>query len=99
MTPNAAFIQTGSQLSFLCGTSSIGATFKFLKDGFVVDTGATGIYTIPSVSTLQSGTYTCVVTVNGVDSFSSISHFVTIVGEMIVQILVEIALLPCIATA
>ena len=82
VTPNSAFLQSSTQLALRCSTTSAGtASYQFLRNGLVVSTGSDNVFLIPSPSTQNSGTYTCIVTINQVDSLPSFGHAVTFVGE------------------
>ena len=80
LSPNTEYIQSTTSLTLRCASTGGGShTYKFLRNGFVVDNGD-DIYVIQSVSTTDSGTYTCIATNNGVDSLASHSHTVTVIG-------------------
>ena len=82
--PSDDTIENGARVSVTCVTSSTGAsiTYNFLKDGKVVkQSQQSGTYTMESISTTESGTYTCTVTMNSVTSVPSSGHDITVVGE------------------
>ena len=56
-------------------------SYKFLKASTVVATESTNSHTISSPTTAETGAYTCVVTISGVDSVASSSHSMTFVGK------------------
>ena len=81
VSPNNAFVQSTTQLALRCMTTDTGPlTYKFLRNGIVVDTGDNN-YMIASASISDSGTYTCVVSNQGVESLPSQGHSVTVVGK------------------
>ncbi len=56
-------------------------SYKFLKDASVVATESTSTHTISSPTTAETGAYTCIVAISGVDSAASSSHSMTVVGK------------------
>ena len=85
VSPNADVVQSTTQLAMRCLTTSTGdRTYTFFRNNILVDTGDNN-YMIASASTTDSGTYTCVVSINGVDSLSSNFHTINVVGELITE--------------
>ena len=76
-------METGQELFFMCVSGTVGSTYKFMKDGVLVDEEAGGDnkYLIPSASPSNSGTYSCHVTINGVDSPESTVAVVNVYGK------------------
>ena len=86
VNPSDATLETGISVTMTCATSSTGGsiTYNFLKDGNAVTSQSSSIYTMGSITTSQSGTYTCTATISSVASAASIGHTTTIVGQFII---------------
>ena len=89
VTPSDMTIESGTRVDVTCVTKSTGAsiTYNFLKDGKIVTSQAGGTYTMGSISTSQSGTYTCTATMNSVTSKASPSHTMRVVVESKLRVL------------
>ena len=87
VVPSDAIIESGTSVEVTCVTSSTGAsiTYNFLKDGNAVTSQSSDTYIMGSISTAESGTYTCTVTMNSVTSVASSGHTTTVVGECIIE--------------
>ena len=84
VSPSDATLESSTSVTVTCTTtsSSSGSTeYTFLKDGVSVATQPADTYTMSSVTTSDSGTYTCKVTIKGVESLSSNQHTLRVVGE------------------
>ena len=81
-SPNQLFIESGKPLTLECQNQSSGALMKylFLKDSVVVASNSSKTYTIDKVDTSHTGTYTCIVSINGVNSTESKKHSMTVMG-------------------
>ena len=88
VAPSDATIESGTSVTVTCATASTGAsiTYNFLKDGNAVTSQASGTYTMGSITTAESGSYTCTVTMSTVTSVASSGHTTTVVGEYMVKI-------------
>ena len=81
ISPNNEFVQSATQIAFRCMIVEPRVhTYRFLRGTEVVYTRDNN-YVIESASTSDSGVYTCVVVVDGVDSQTSNPHTVNIIGE------------------
>ena len=56
-------------------------SYKFYQDSTLVATEATNSHTMSSPTTTETGAYTCIVAISGVDSAASSSHSMTVVGK------------------
>ena len=85
VNPSNAVIESGTSVTLECVTESTGAVaaYTFLKDGQAVFSDTDGFHTVDSVSTAESGTYTCTVVMNSVTSLPSDDHSITVVGEIL----------------
>ena len=83
VSPPNAVIESGTSVTLECVTESTGAVaaYNFLKDDQAVFSESDGFHTMDSVSTADSGTYTCTVVMNSVTSLPSDDHSITVVGE------------------
>ena len=83
VTPPDMTIESGTRVDVTCVTKSTGAsiTYNFLRDNKIITSQPGGTYTMGSISTSQSGTYTCTATMNSVTSALSPGHTVRIIGE------------------
>ena len=88
MTPSDATIESGTSVEVTCATVSTGApiTYNFFKDGNSIISQSGDTYTMGSISTADSGTYTCTVTMNSVTSLASSGHTIGVVGEYMVNV-------------
>ena len=88
VTPTDATIGTGTRVAVTCYRSSTGGsiTYNFRKDGKVVMSQSSGTYTMESISTAESGIYSCTVTINSVTSMASSNYYLIVVGESIVKV-------------
>ena len=84
VTPSNAVVESGTSVTLDCVTESTGAlaTYNFLKDDQAVVSDPDSSHTIDSVSTAESGSYTCTVVMNSVTSLPSDGHITTVVGEV-----------------
>ena len=82
MNPSQAVIVSGTSVTLECTTTSSGfKTFQIRSGNTVVYTGADNFYNIPSAATSDSGSYVCIVTINGIDSAESSSLILNVYGE------------------
>ena len=83
-SPNQAFIESGKPLTLECQNQSSGAlmTYLFLKDSVAVANlnQSSSTFKIPNLSTKDTGNYSCIVTISGVNSTASSMHSVTVMG-------------------
>ena len=88
VAPSDATIESGTSVAVTCATASSGGsiTYNFLKDGNPVTSQSSGTYTMGSITTSESGTYTCTVTISTVTSVASSGHTTTVVGEYMFSI-------------
>ena len=86
VAPSHATIESGTSVTVTCTTTSTGGsvTYDFMRDGNVVTSQPSGTYTMGSIATSESGTYTCTATISTVTSVVSSGHSTTVVGESIV---------------
>ena len=79
-SPSEANIMAGRPVTLTCTTESNGDNmrYKFLKDSTLVATELTSSYLISRPTSADTGAYTCVVKINGVDSAASGSHSMTV---------------------
>ena len=81
INPSEESVQSEAQVEMTCTTSSSGsATYTFFKDFEEIFTGQSGSFTIDSASTLDSGFYSCVASIDGVSSVSSDKHRLNVTG-------------------
>ena len=87
VAPSNAASESGS-VAVTCATASTGAsiTYNFLKDGKAIISQASGTFTMGSMTTAESGSYTCTVTMSSVTSVASSCYTPTVVGEYIVKV-------------
>ena len=74
-------IQAYTPVTLTCDTNSgtsSAVNYIFYKDNNQLYNGPLNTYTLPSVSTFDSGDYTCVATNGAVASFSSSSYTLTV---------------------
>ena len=84
VSPNAPVVASGTQIAFRCITTSTGAlTHKFLKNGVVLNTGDSDNSHVINAQVGDTGSYTCIAVLDGVDSQQSSFHSVTVVGEFV----------------
>ena len=83
VSPSDATIPSTSSLSMTCETASVYSlkTYTFLHNNNEVFSGAENVYTLPSVTTVHSGTYICKVTIKALASSESNSHTITVYGK------------------
>ena len=76
-------IEAGTPVTLTCTTGSSGASMSyiFLKDSNLVVIEPTRNYMISSPTSAESGDYTCVVKIDGVESPASNIHTLTVVGK------------------
>ena len=80
--PSNSTLETGTAVTLTCATESIGSvTYTFYDEDVSVQSGGDSTYDLPSTATSDTGSYSCVATINGVASLESNVHNMTIVGE------------------
>ena len=84
VTPSNAVIESGTSVRLDCDTASTAAvaTYTFLRNDQDVFSDTVSSYTMDSVSTADSGIYTCNVVMNSVTSLPSDDHSITVVGKV-----------------
>ena len=82
VSPSSNFVLAASNVILTCTSGyTENVSFKFLKNSQVINSGNNEL-NIQSVATSDSGTYSCVVTINGVDSLpSEPPHTITVIGK------------------
>ena len=83
MTPSDAIVESGTSVTLTCVTASTGAdvTYHYIRDGTTFDTNDKGSHVINDVTTSETGSYTCTVTINSMTSEPSDGHMLTVFGE------------------
>ena len=83
VSPSDAYVASGTSVTLTCTTASSSAriSYKFRQGAAEVATRSTNSLTISSVAIAQSGTYSCVVQISGVNSAASTGHSMTVVGK------------------
>ena len=81
-SPSNSTLKPGMTILFTCETGSAGSQviYTFLHNSNRLQSGLNSTYELRSVSPPNSGSYTCVVSVNYVDSHPSVAHNVLVKG-------------------
>lgn len=83
VTPSNATVASGTEVNLTCHTTSIGTvTYTFLQNGDVIGTSEIDDnFNLTSVTSNDTGHYTCQATMGGVHSSVSNVHTIKVVGE------------------
>ena len=83
-SPTDSTIRINTRVTLTCSTASQGSTtYSFYKNSNLVLTSSLNTYTLDSVATSDNGVFSCVATINSVNSVSSPGYTLTVVGKKV----------------